>query len=320
MKRYKDNAAVVHAWAGRHSDNGQNPNESIFFSGLTIYSYGYHFPMARHISFNDVLLTYATYSSTTSRHQSDVWRAVSHKNTIYVHDVLDPLGKKAVEETIYSANELLKAASKRRSKDKAAEEIHSAWQEVENLYEIAAFDDFKKDWKKLPGEWKRKLGALRKLIAECKLDASTALANMGAKELAAQKRAKAAAQKKLKAMVADATKVLEEWLEGGHRGGMHNCQQVLGTDGLRLGSTGLTVDTTQGLVVPADDCRRAWPLIKRFYDSKYSDDLVLSEAQSQRFGNFQLSRIDKDGTVVVGCHRFKRWMVERLASQLGLTV
>ena len=322
MKRYRDNAAVVHAWAGRHSDNGENPNESIFFSGLTIYSYGYHFPMARHISFNDVLLTYATYSNTTSKHQSDVWRSVSHKNTIYVHDVLDPLGKSGVESTIQSATDLLKAASKRRSKDKAAEDIHSAWQQVENLYEIAEFDaDFKKQWKKLPGEWKRKLGALRKLIAECKLDASTALANMGAKELAAQKRAKAAAQKKLKAMVAQATHILEEWLNGERdNSGMHQTQQVLGTDGLRLAPTGLTVSTTQGLVVPADDCRRAWPLIKRFYDSKYSDDLVLTEAQSQRFGQFQLSRIDKDGTVVVGCHRFKRWMVERLASQLGLPV
>lgn len=319
MKRYRDNAACVHAWAGRHSDDGETPSESIFFTGLTIYSYGYHFPMARHISFNDVLLTYATYSNTTSKHQSDVWRSVSHKNTIYVHDVLDPLSKNGVEATIASATQLLKDASKRRSKERANDDIHSAWQQVENLYEIAEFDkDFKADWKRLPGEWKRKLGALRKLIAECKLDASTALANMGVKELAAQKRAKAAAQKKLKAMVAQAEGILEQWLNGERdNSGMHQTQQLLGTDGLRLAPTGLTVSTTQGLVVPAEDCRRAWPLIQRVYRGE--GEVALTEAQSQRFGNFQLSRIEKDGTVVVGCHRFKRWMVERLANQLGLT-
>lgn len=318
MKYYRDTTEAVHAWAGRHSDDGRNPHSSVYFVGLTIFSYGSHFPMARHISFNDVLLTYATYSTTTSRHQNEVWRAVSHKNTLYVHDVLKPLSVDGVKETIESATDLLKKASKRRSKDLAAEDIHSAWQQVANLYEIAAFDDFKADWKKLPGEWKRKLGACRKLIDECKVDASKALANMGAKELAAQKRAKAAAQKKLKAMVAHATEILEEWLQGSRgNAGMHQCQQVLGTDGLRLGPTGLTVDTTQGLVVPAEDCRRAWPLIKRIYERNH--EVNVTPEQAVRFGSFQLSRIEKDGTVVVGCHKFKRWMVEHLADQLGLT-
>lgn len=315
MKYYKNTAEAVHAWAGRHNDDGRNPNSSVYFVGLTIFSYGSHFPMARHVSFSDVLLTYDSYSNTTNRHQSEVWRAVSHKNTIYVHDVNDPLGRGGVAQTIAAAESLLKSAAKRRSKDKAGDDIHSAWQRVENLYEIAAMPDFKEDWKRLPATAKRRLGATRKLIAACKVDVASAMAKMTEKDKAAQKRIKAAAEKKRKEQAAEVTAMLDEWLAG-ERGnqGMHKVRNILGTDGLRLGDTGLTVTTTQGLVVPAEDCRRAWPLIQRVYRGE--GGVVLTEAQQARFGNFQLSRIEKNGTVVVGCHRFARWMVEHLAGQL----
>lgn len=318
MKYYKNTAEAVHAWAGRHSDDGRNPGQTVFFNGLTIYSYGYHFPMARHVSFNDVLLTYDSYSNTTNRHQSEVWRAVSHKNTIYVHDVDDPLGTSGVAQTIAAAESLLKSAAKRRSKDRAGEDIHSAWQRVENLYEIAAMPDFKTDWATLPALAKRRLGATRKLIAACKVDLASAMAKMTEKQKAADKRAKAQKEKVRKAQEGEVTKALNEWLLG-ERGnqGMHRVRDILGTDGLRLGETGLTVTTTQGLVVPAEDCRRAWPLIQRVYRGE--GGVVLTEAQQARFGNFQLSRIEKDGTVVVGCHRFSRWMVEHLAAQLENT-
>lgn len=323
MKYYRNNAEVVHAWAGRHSDDGKNPGQSIYFVGLTIYSYGSHFPMARHVSFNDVLLTYDSYSNTTCRHQSEVWRSVSHKNTLYVHDVLDPLGTGGVAQTIAAAESLLKTAAKRRSKDRAGDDIHSAWQRVENLYEIAAMPDFKAEWKKLPALAKRRLGATRKLIAACKVDLDSAMAKMVKADYAAQKLARAKKEKARLAQVEDCEGILADWLVGNREStvGMHRVRDILGTDGLRLGDTGLTVTTTQGLVVPAEDCRRAWPLIQRVYraqDEKRGPIELFRDATTDkpRFGQFELSRIEKDGTVVVGCHRFARWMVEHLAAQL----
>lgn len=323
MKCYKNTAEAVHAWACRHSDDGRNPNSSVYFVGLTIFSYGSHFPMARHVSFNDVLLTYDTYSTTTNKHQHEVWRAVSHKNTIYVHDVEDPLGTGGVASTIAAAESLLKTAAKRRSKDKAGYDIHSAWQRVENLYEIAAMPDFKADWKALPPLAKRRLGATRKLIAACKVDLASAMAKMTEAEKAAQKKAKAKKEKARKAQVAEVEVMLADWLVGLRKdtNGRRRVRDILGTDGLRLGDTGLTVTTTQGLVVPAEDCRRAWPLIQRVYraqDEKVVPIELFRDATTDkpRFGNFELSRIEKDGTVVVGCHRFSRWMVEHLAGQL----
>lgn len=324
MKYYKNTAEAVHAWAGRHSDDGRNPNSSVYFVGLTIYSYGSHFPMARHISFNDVLLTYDRYSNTTNKHQHQVWRAVSHKNTIYVHDVNHPLSTGGVAQTIASAESLLKDAAKRRSKDRAGEDIHSAWQQVENLYEIAAMPDFKAEWKELPALAKRRLGATRKLIEACKVDVASAMAKMTEADKAAEKRARIKKEKARKIKVAEYEILMADWLVGLRSGALMAAQYILGTDGLRLGETGLTVTTTQGLVVPAEDCRRAWPLIQRVYkaqDEKVGPIELFRDASTDkpRFGNFQLSRIEKDGTVVVGCHRFKRWVVEHLATQLENT-
>lgn len=323
MKYYKNTAEAVHAWAGRHSSDGRNPNSTVYFVGLTIYSYGQHFPMARHVSFNDVLLTYDSYSNTTNKHQHEVWRAVSHKNTIYVHDVDDPLGTGGVAQTIAAAEELLKSAAKRRSKDKASDEIHSAWQRVENLYEIAAMDDFKADWKRLPALAKRRLGATRKLIAACKVDLASAMAKITEKQKAADKRAKAKKERERKAQVADMEVLMADWLVGIEKKtmGMSKVRDILGTDGLRLSGAGTSVTTTQGLVVPAEDCRRAWPLIQRVYkaqDERVGPIELFRDASidKPRFGNFELTRIEKDGTVVVGCHRFKRWVVEHLAKQL----
>ncbi|QYW06531.1 hypothetical protein uan_119 [Pseudomonas phage UAntarctica] len=139
---------------------------------------------------------------------------------------------------------------------------------------------------------------------------------MTEREKAQAKREAERIKKHKAAQAAEVEEILTDWLAGNREStvGMHRVRDILGTDGLRLGPTGLTVTTTQGLAVPAEDCRRAWPLIQRVYRGE--GGVVLSEAQQARFGDFQLSRIEKDGTVVVGCHRFARWIVEHLAAQL----
>lgn len=319
MKRYKNTEEVVHAWAGRHSNDGTNPGQTCYFVGLTIYSYGSHFPMARHISFNDVLLTYATYSNTTSRHQHHTWRAVSHKNTLYVMDVEDPLGAEGVTSTIDRAEGFLRSAAKRKLVDRRNKDIHEAWQCVENLYEIAAFDDFKADWKKLDGKLKRSLGSCRKLIAAAKVDAVGALAKMTAKQKAADARAKRLRDKQRREETEKCKQSLEDWLSGKVviRQTLYRCRDLLGTDGLRLEAETETVYTTQGLAVPAADCWKAWPFIKRAYRSG-QEYVLRMDQENYRFGNFRMDRIEASGMVVVGCHRFKREIVERLAASLEL--
>src|SRR5258708_13051749 len=71
---------IPHLWAHRTQDEARNRQGNLYFTGDTIYSYGSHFPIARHVT-NDagvrsVLFTTATYSVTTSSHCSAVRSAI----------------------------------------------------------------------------------------------------------------------------------------------------------------------------------------------------------------------------------------------------
>lgn len=90
-----DNKQVAHLWANksRESANGSH----FFFEGDTIYSYGHHFPIARHHK-GCVLFTQKDYSVTTSRHKGYVRCACSHLEVFHVDDVTkDPSGKDVKE-------------------------------------------------------------------------------------------------------------------------------------------------------------------------------------------------------------------------------
>lgn len=81
---------VAHAWANQHQDEARNSNGSFYFWKDTIYSYGSHFPIAKHVTNEQgeraTLITSRTYSSTTSGHVSIVRSAANHKNLIYCHN------------------------------------------------------------------------------------------------------------------------------------------------------------------------------------------------------------------------------------------
>ena len=67
----KTNQEVADAWAMGHRANGNH----MFTDGVTIYSYGYHFPIATRVN-GYVLYNRTYYSATTSKHQSHVRRAM----------------------------------------------------------------------------------------------------------------------------------------------------------------------------------------------------------------------------------------------------
>lgn len=77
----KTHAEIAHIWANGLKYNGKQG--SLFYNGSTIYSYGGHFPIAKHVDENTVLFTTREYSVSTSKHKSYVMRAISHKNIIY---------------------------------------------------------------------------------------------------------------------------------------------------------------------------------------------------------------------------------------------
>ncbi len=73
-----NNAEVAHRWAQRRGDSGKGSN--FYYNGDTIYSYGPHFAVARHMDspkgVHFVVRSVATRSISTTRHRNLVARAL----------------------------------------------------------------------------------------------------------------------------------------------------------------------------------------------------------------------------------------------------
>jgi hypothetical protein len=89
-----DNKQVAHLWANKSRERAKG--SSFYFEGDTIYSYGAHFPIARHLR-GVVLFTSKGYSSSTARHKSYVRNAINHLESFTVDDVTKEPGKADVK-------------------------------------------------------------------------------------------------------------------------------------------------------------------------------------------------------------------------------
>ena len=64
----KNHSEVAHFWANKVQPSGKACN--MFYDDDIIYSYGYHFPIAKHINNNLILFTSKGYSSSTGKHKN----------------------------------------------------------------------------------------------------------------------------------------------------------------------------------------------------------------------------------------------------------
>ena len=78
MKTKFNNSELTHVWANQTQTHGTGSN--MFFEHDSIYSYGYHFKIAKHMTNLNgqkcVLFNDKHYSNTTSKHQRLVWRSI----------------------------------------------------------------------------------------------------------------------------------------------------------------------------------------------------------------------------------------------------
>jgi hypothetical protein len=86
MKKVVNNETVAHLWANEQQTEAYTPNRAFYFNGNSIYSYGGHFTIAKHIT-NDkgekaILFTTRGYSNTTAKHINFTYRAIPYKDSI----------------------------------------------------------------------------------------------------------------------------------------------------------------------------------------------------------------------------------------------
>lgn len=299
MKTVHTNDMVAHLWAHRSQSEARNAGGSLYFRDSTIYSYGSHFPIARHVA-GVVLLTTDRYRITTAKHQNTVTSACRHLPSFSVADVMACNGK---QHAANFADYQERAASMLASAGRARKAHSIEWQ----------------------------FRAARELMTEANAYAEhfglseridipdTGALQAKAKELAAgeaeqRKAERAARMAKEKAQRAEYRQAIAEWQRGARSRLPWNRPSTFDR-GAFLRLRGDTVETSQGAKVPADDARRAWPMIAR---CKAHGEEYRANGHIIRLGHFRLDKVAANGDVTAGCHFIKFAECERIAGELGV--
>lgn len=280
---------VAHVWAHKLQDEARTPGTgNIFCRAGIIYSYGTHFPIARHVEDWHgkpcVLFTTRSYSVTTSGHCSEVRQSL-HGLGLPVFHVKHPDNKPSAEmlaEYRQDVQDLLEKASTARSRA-------DSW-----LAQAASRADEGNRFAKAFG------------IKAPKITIPADLSKVKAAVQAEQKRLAAEAKAQAEAEQAERSKRLSEWAGA-------PLQWQPGKAWLRLSSDGKTVETSQHAQVELRFVKRALravlPLLK-------AGQAFQTNGHKIPVGQYQLESVSATGEVKIGCHTFDRAEVERFAATL----
>lgn len=272
-------------WAQQTQSTGKAGN--IFFDGPRIYSYGYHFEMARFIDNDTVLITIERYSVSTARHLSLVRGAVAHKQVFEVPSFTDHL--KNVRHYIEHARGHFDKAKRARTS---------------TTY--------------LLGVARRTVSILRDYLEKfptpipashtdlwASLEAGSYLDGEVQKQLLAKEREARKAEVESKRLAREAREReeqarLEKWIAG-EGGGYFSA--------MRLRVKGNEVETTYGAKVPIIEARKLYRAMKAGLN-----------VAGQHIGHYTVTRLDtEEMELVVGCHKIPLAEIERIAPQVMQT-
>lgn len=275
---FTDTSHIAHLWANQLQDEARNSG-NFYFNRNVIYSYGSHFPIAKHIT-NDkgeaaVLFTERAYSNTTAKHISVVRQAANHKDIIYCYNP-----ESTHDQNFNSWKITAESIAKNLLKAKKPEKYLSQLAIIKGKVEIyAAFFSLI-----IPAD----------LLAAITIGNKDEYASYQAKKGEYEKQAKIAAQKELQKKH---KKELATWLKGkSHRLYTHN-----GFDYLRLSDN--RIETTQAVQIPLE-------LGKRIYQQVKDNTLQVG----QNVMDYEVKEVGK--LVKIGCHTFKTDYLLKFGQQI----
>jgi hypothetical protein len=292
-----NNEQLAHVWA--QGDSNRNPKGSnMFIDNNVIYSYGYHFPIAKHCG-DFVLFTNKSYSNTTSKHIGHVRQAIPYTLPVYtVNNVMAE--RKAQHKGNYQGlvdevDAALDTLSRGRTHFEHRFSVYRSAIIAANAY-TKAF----------------KLGFRQRHVPDS-LDELTEL--MEAKK-GAIKKANAKALKERKAyakrMAREWDEQTAEWLAG-ERYSLSSALHYAGRPTL-LRLNGDTVQTSRGAHFPLDHAKKAWTAIKAVVRS---GEAWKANGHTIKVGFFNIQSISAKGDVVAGCHELKYEVMKDFAEQQG---
>lgn len=285
---FSDISTVAHMWANKQQDSARYSGGNFYYEGNTIYSYGSHFPIARHIEHNNkkaVLLTLMTYSNTTAKHVSVVKQACHHLNVIYcmypeANRHADNFSAwQSIAETTVSH---LKTA---RKPEKYLNELNYITGQVNRYAEFFEVP--------IPD-------ALKEVLSICTKEQYTEYQTKQAAQLEAERKRQERKDK------VEHKKALAKW-EAGETTRLYKRD---GYDYLRPVGYGPTagVETSQGVTIPIAISEKFWERIK-------DNSLKVGDTITDQYKHkYEVSEV---GDVIrIGCHTFKRSCILKFGNKL----
>jgi hypothetical protein len=303
-KHVFDTGQIPHLWAHRTQEEARNRQGNLYFTGDTIYSYGSHFPIARHVT-NDageraVLLTTATYSVTTSSHCSAVRSAIpSGMQVFHVPTVCQ--GR-------YSGSEL--------TADDHAGNLADYAERIEKhiVTSARARSSYAKEWNHEHAACLRDeafaysafFGLPVPSIPEVPELDSDALIGIRKREAKrAAEKAEQTKRERAEALVRQ-QELIFEWRAGQYSGCFYDVPAML-----RI--VGEEVQTSRGARFPVSHAKRGLAFVRRVRESGQT---YVRNGHTIHLGPYAIDRIEKDGTVKAGCHVVSWEEIERIAPAL----
>ena len=292
MKTVVNNNMVAHLWAARTQSHARNAKNNFWFRDSVIYSYGGHFPIAKHIN-DKVLMTTRDYSNTTCRHKRIVSNAVRHLPIIYCNN---PLAATTIEHqnNLSVIREDCLTQLEKASRARTYAQWHLTRAEDCVAQHAAYLTLFSLD-----------LDGVLIISKECKKEAHGRIAaqtEINTRREAEIKKYETQRQEQLK-------KDLEEWKTD------ISIWRTFYNLPVALRLNGEAVQTSHGSKVPLDHARRVYLVAKDIQAGKTPP--YVANGHTLHCGAFKIHSIDVTGTLIAGCNTIEFATMKELGDKLG---
>lgn len=296
---FKYSSELAHIFAHKHQASGGTPlrkassncsgrghdGRSAFFEGDFYYSYGKHYCLARHLPDGYVAINLEKSTVTTERQKWELRNATRHLKQILV---LEPdQCSNSRDRTRNYVHDLIEQAAKAKSDGRRPGLLAQAQKVTEDFNTFC-------DLLKLP---ERKI--------EPPVTDPAALAELKKTLLHLAKQEKAREKLREQAIAESHAKQIDDW-----RKGLINHVPYAAATMLRV--NGDTIDTSKGAHIPVADAIRLWPVIVRVMLGSKDYEVGMD------LGGYQLTKIRRDGSILVNCHDIPYPEIQAVAVTLGL--
>ena len=342
---------IAHLWAHKTQADARNSAGNFYFHGDTIYSYGNHFPIARHVTSKSgrkraILFTNRTYSNTTSKHLGMVRRAIPPDVTVFDVDYILDYSAFTHRENLagfatVAKRDVDKAAKCRKSGSRTLTEAFGLRETAKEYCKFFGIKFQASEWKFLPTG--KALTNLRSKLADREARAKV-LDDVRRIRERAEWEAQTAARKAEEDAWNESGVCMHEPRHDAHQWGqVRACEQLRGDAEweaksgeiiarwrtgdptavlrhgyslpamLRVSPDGDELETSKGARIPMSHDVRGLKFVRA---------IVVKGEDWQRNGHtfhlgyYSLDRVEANGTVHAGCHVIDYAEIERVAPQV----